>query len=253
MRQSAVLRSLVLGLLLGAALVGRPALAQPSDPFSDWYYTTERTVTVYLAPDSTRPYFELRLREPVQVIEDAGRWVRVRTEERAEGYVPRFALSNVWIRVSKREATVYLYQGSVLVQSFPADFGQNQFADKERRGSLYDPDHWRTPDGVFFVARKNPRSQFYKALVINYPNAEDAERGLEQGYISQAEYNAIMRAEATISMPPMNTALGGWIEIHGDGTGARSNWTRGCVAVHNNHMDVLWRYATVGTPVVIEP
>ena len=51
----------------------------------------------------------------------------------------------------------------------------------------------------------------------------------------------------------MNTALGGMIEIHGHGTGARSNWTQGCIAVRNDAMDRLWRWVAVGTPVVVEP
>ena len=246
---------------VGALLVvlciwsGRPAesQAQASADLPVLYYAIEPKVTVFTAPDSSRAYFTLRRREPVEVLEDHGRWVRVRTQERATGYVPKAQLSNVWIRISKREATLYLYEGDQLLRAFPTDFGQNAFADKEKRGSLYEPDHWRTPDGVFFIANKNPRSKFYKALVLNYPNAEDAERGLEQGYISKAEYDAILAAEAAIAMPPMNTALGGWIEVHGDGTGARSNWTQGCVAVHNDHIDYLWRHVYVGTPVLIEP
>jgi lipoprotein-anchoring transpeptidase ErfK/SrfK len=50
----------------------------------------------------------------------------------------------------------------------------------------------------------------------------------------------------------MNTKLGGWIEIHGDGTGAATNWTQGCVALHNRDMNTLWWWAEVGTPVRVE-
>jgi hypothetical protein len=50
----------------------------------------------------------------------------------------------------------------------------------------------------------------------------------------------------------MGTDLGGWIEIHGDGTGAATAWTQGCVAVRNGAMDVLWDQVRVGTPVLIE-
>jgi lipoprotein-anchoring transpeptidase ErfK/SrfK len=53
-------------------------------------------------------------------------------------------------------------------------------------------------------------------------------------------------------MPPMNTELGGWVEIHGDGTGAATNWTRGCVAVTNDDMNTLWWWTQVGTPVLVE-
>jgi lipoprotein-anchoring transpeptidase ErfK/SrfK len=50
----------------------------------------------------------------------------------------------------------------------------------------------------------------------------------------------------------MDTALGGMIEIHGDGTGEARNWTHGCVALHNRDLDRLWHRVNVGTPVVIE-
>ena len=50
----------------------------------------------------------------------------------------------------------------------------------------------------------------------------------------------------------MNTMLGGWIEIHGDGTGAGTNWTQGCIAIENERMDEIWSMVEVGTPVLSE-
>jgi murein L,D-transpeptidase YafK len=179
--------------------------------------------------------------------------MRVQTEDGAVGYVYYRDISNAWIRVSKRTQTLDLYHGARLAMRVPIDLGQNVFTDKERRGNLENPDHWRTPTGVFFIANKNARSQYYKALVLNYPNAEDAERGLQQRYISRSQYDAILKAETEIRMPPMNTPLGGWIEIHGDGTGARSNWTQGCIAVKNDQLDRIWQQVHIGTPVLVEP
>lgn len=245
-----------LGVLLPLVAYAQPASERASAPAAEPnvpYYAVKQGVVLYSQPDSSRPYLHLQLREPVDILGRDGRWFHVRTADGAEGYARRSDLSNVWIRVSKRSQTLYLYQGTQLIMQLPADFGQNVFADKEIRGNLTNPDHWRTPTGTFFIARKNPRSTYYKALVLNYPNVEDAERGLRNRYITQAEYDAIVQAEATISMPPMNTALGGWIEIHGDGTGARSNWTQGCVAIKNSDMDALWSRVHVGTPVLIEP
>ena len=130
--------------------------------------------------------------------------------------------------------------------------GTNAFADKERRGGLLNPDDWRTPEGVFYVVGKNDQSRYYKALVLNYPTAEDAERGLQDELISEREYERIVKAHREQTMPPMDTPLGGWIEIHGSGTGVGSNWTQGCVALANGDMDVVYRWAVVGTPVLIE-
>lgn len=216
------------------------------------YYATDRQATVYAQPDSARPYLRLQFQEPVHRLGRTDHWCRVRTEDGAKGYVDCSAISNVWIRVSKQERRVYLYQGTQLLETVRADFGYNAFADKERRGSERDRDHWRTPEGTFYVVSKNPRSKFYKALVLNYPTQEDAERGLRQGLITSSQHEAIVAAHQQREMPPMNTALGGWIEIHGDGTGGRTDWTQGCVAIQNDDMDRLWQRAEVGTPVIIE-
>lgn len=246
-----MVRILLVVLMIGG-ISGRVALAQASDDALPLYYAVERSATIYSSPDLTRPYVSLKFREPVYRLDEKDGWLLVKTQDGAQGYVPSKAVSNVWIRVSKANKTVYIYRGTDLVKKIPADFGYNAFADKEKRGSSTDPDHWRTPEGVFFVVRKNPQSQYYKALVLNYPTAEDAERGLKQSIISEAQYRAIVKAEEDFETPPMNTGLGGWIEIHGKGTGVGANWTQGCVAVRDVHIDELWRWAEVGTPVLIE-
>lgn len=264
------MRFLMAVVLLGSILV-LPAQAQTSDTRSSrinfatdrdnpplpvehsLHYVIKHGATVYTAPDDGRAYIHLQFREPVYVQETKDGWSQIRTQDGARGYVDTAALSNMWIRVSKRQKMVFLYRGTELLFKFPADFGYNAFADKERRGSTTNPDDWRTPNGTFFVSRKNPHSKFYKAFLLNYPTGEDAERGLNQGLISKQQHDAIVQAEKRFKTPPMNTALGGYIEIHGDGTGASSNWTQGCVAVHNTHMDKLWNLVSVGTPVLIEP
>ena len=145
-----------------------------------------------------------------------------------------------------------LFRSPRLVDVYEIDVGYNTFADKKRKGSPQNRDHWRTPEGTFYVVDKKTQSSFYKALVLNYPTVADAERGLAQDLISRSQYEAIVRAQKQRRMPPMGTELGGWIEIHGDGTGGATNWTQGCVAVRNPVMDALWLDVEVGTPVLIE-
>jgi len=211
-----------------------------------------REATLYNRPDSTAPVASLPARTPLHRLDCSGGWCRVRTDEGRSGYVPAADLSNVWLRVSKDDRRLYVYRGPRLVETFNIDVGYNTFADKKQRGSQQRRDHWRTPEGTFYVVSKNPQSQFYKALVLNYPTTADAERGLEDGLISRREYEAIAQAQEQFRMPPMDTNLGGWIEIHGEGTGAATNWTQGCVAVENRVMNQLWTKVPIGTPVLIE-
>lgn len=216
------------------------------------YYAVQHQAMVYSQPDSSRPYMRLKMQEPVHLVNRNGAWCKVKTDDGANGYMACDTISNLWIRVSKLRQRVYVYRGTELVRTIKADLGYNTFADKERRGSTRFRDHWRTPEGQFYVVRKNPNSQFYKAFVINYPTASDAERGRKNGLISEAEYTAIVEADKQFRMPPMNTELGGWIEIHGDGTGRATNWTQGCIAIPNHIIDALWDEVKVGTPVLIE-
>lgn len=218
----------------------------------DLYYVTGQSVSLYRDGEQTNPYLRLRFREPVVAVSAEGSMKYVRTMDGALGYVDADEISNIWILVSKRRKQVTLHQGMRVISEFRADFGYNAYSDKNIRGSKEDPDQWRTPEGAFYVVRKNPYSKFYRAFLLNYPNAEDAERGKRDGLISQNDYEAIMLAEKRGTPPPMGTILGGYIEIHGNGTGLASNWTEGCVAVRDEDMDFMWSYVREGTPVVIE-
>jgi hypothetical protein len=215
------------------------------------YYALQTTV-IFTKSDSTRPFAELLPREPVEMVRSSRDWAEIVKPNGTHGFVSRSALSNLWIRISKSSRTVWLHRGADVDLSLPADMAYNFFLDKERRGSSVEADHWRTPEGLYYVVARNEESRFYKALVLNYPSAVDAKKGLEEGLISESQYYAILEADQRKVTPPMDTPLGGWIEIHGEGSGWRTTWTRGCVAVTNSSMDDLWAIVPVGTPVLIE-
>lgn len=218
-------------------------------------YTIFPRVMLYRTADSLRPIATLPLRESLEVVGEAypRDWHRVRTEDGREGFVKGHTISNVWIRVSKSRRTMWVYAGSEVLRMYPVDLGHNAVDDKEQRGSELARDHWRTPEGTFFIGAKNTRSNFYRALMLNYPTVVHARRGLERGLISERQFHAIEQAEARFQLPPMHTPLGGMIAIHGHGTGLQQDWTQGCVALTDRQMDDLWPLVHVGTPVIIEP
>ncbi len=147
------------------------------------------------------------------------------------------------IVISKSEHRLYLFEDDRLVKSYPVGLGKIPHGDKVRQG-----DH-RTPDGLFYVCTKNPRSRFHLALGISYPSIEDARRGLRQGLITYREYQEIVTAIRQGRRPPWNTALGGAICIHGGG--AYADWTEGCIALDNRDIEELYRIVPVGTPILI--
>ncbi len=147
--------------------------------------------------------------------------------------------------VKKAERVVEVYSGDVLARSYPVGLGFAPEGDKERQGD------GKTPEGTFRVARLVPRSQYYKAWLIDYPQAEDAARGKAAGLIDGRTAKRITDAQEAGRVPPQYTELGGLIELHG--RGSSSDWTLGCVALDDAAIDELWPHVTVGTQIVILP
>lgn len=149
------------------------------------------------------------------------------------------------IVVKKGERKLFLYSDDKLVRTYRIGLGLSPVGDKIRQGDR------RTPEGDFYIFTKNDKSAFYLSLGISYPNAAHAERGLREGLITKAQYDAIKSALQAKKTPPQNTRLGGDIYIHGNGAG--SDWTWGCVALEDRDVRELFQAIPVGTPVRIEP
>jgi len=137
----------------------------------------------------------------------------------------------VAIVVDKLDRRLYLLRDGRVAATFDADLGRNALSGKATAGD------GATPEGRYHITEKrsNGSTRWYKALVLNYPNAED-----------KKEFEA-MRRRGEI---PKGRGPGSLIEIHGFG-GKQSNWTDGCVALQNTSMDSLFSQVPTGTPVTI--
>jgi murein L,D-transpeptidase YafK len=142
------------------------------------------------------------------------------------------------------------------VKGYFIGLGRNPKGAKERRGD------GRTPEGHYYLWRKNRQSRFYLSLGVSYPNRKDADRGLALGIIDQTTHARICRALQRGKPPPQNTRLGGNIYIHGGGMGKIlreggkrfvrvRDWTEGCVALRNSDMEELMAILPIGTPIEI--
>jgi murein L,D-transpeptidase YafK len=159
------------------------------------------------------------------------------------------------IVIKKSERRLYLYRidggRKRLAKAYAVALGSSPVGHKQRQGD------GATPEGDYYVTHKNPKSNFYLSLGLSYPNARDAESGLQRGLISRREHEAITAAIKGGGKPPQNTKLGGDIFIHGGGAsrllGLRRDWTLGCVALENEDIKELFETVPVKTPVRIEP
>ena len=149
------------------------------------------------------------------------------------------------IVIEKAQRRLTLHSGDRAVKAYRIALGRNPVGDKEREGD------GRTPEGDYRVCVKNPQSRFTLSLGLSYPNAKDAARGLAARLISQEQHAQIVGAIERGERPPWDTPLGGEIFIHGSGAG--SDWTRGCIALDDPDIRDLFPIIPVGTPVTIVP
>ena len=89
----------------------------------------------------------------------------------------------------------------------------------------------RTPEGEYFIDRRNPNSSFHLSLGISYPNEAD-----------------IAYAQA------MGKEPGGDIFIHGEPNVLAflsPDWTAGCISVTNREMEDIYAMVRDGTPITL--
>lgn len=228
-------------MLLGALLLAhcsRPTIAAEPVP-------SEEQPAPAAKPPAAEPVTELPPNAPLAD----------RVQAYLDEHKPKSLSKKIVIKKARRLLEIWI--NDALLATYKADLGGNPVPDKIKRGDS------ATPEGEFFVARKLPRSTFYKALLISYPDKPDAQRGLEAKLISQNQHDAIVKAIDGCREPPQGTRLGGALEIHGNG-GSGEDWTLGCVGIADEAMLGVFNWAEVGckrvkgklvprTLIVIEP
>lgn len=133
--------------------------------------------------------------------------------------------------VAKYQRKIYLADRKSVLEEYPVELGRRGLAAKRFEGDT------ATPEGRYRVVQKRDvgETEYYRALLLDYPNDEDAVR-FER-----------LKSEGVI---PFDARIGDLIEIHGHG-GKGRDWTDGCVAMENDHLDALWNSVEVGTVVAI--
>lgn len=131
------------------------------------------------------------------------------------------------IYVRKADRKMYLLHGSQVLKSYDIALGFAPQGDKQVEGD------GKTPEGAYYIDRRNPNSEYHLSLGISYPNDVD-------------------RAEALA----LQKSPGGDIFIHGeDGAnrGAPPDWTAGCIAVRDREIEEIYAMVRDGTPILIVP
>ncbi len=131
-------------------------------------------------------------------------------------------ISHVEVRKSERKMLLWSH-GSV-VKDYEVDLGFAPSGAKRFEGD------GKTPEGQYFINRRNPESKFFLSLGISYPNARD-------------------RAEARL----VGKKPGGDIFVHGQASAiaTKQDWTAGCIARPNSDMREVYWMVALWTPITI--
>ncbi len=158
------------------------------------------------------------------------------------------------IIVDRSSYTLNLYEDTVLIKSYRANFGRNVNVPKTKANDL------ATPVGDYKICEIDTVSKYYKFFRLNYPNIEDITEALRKGVIGQSEYDQIKFDFYYRDCPDADSPLGGNIGIQGIGKfdfifrylPFNYNWTDGSIAVSNENIDELYSVVKKGTKVVIK-
>jgi murein L,D-transpeptidase YafK len=132
----------------------------------------------------------------------------------------------------KGERRMLLIRGDSILRTYKVALGLNPVGHKERSGDF------RTPEGLYYLTRRNPRSDFFLSIQVSYPNPADVKKAKRNGWDT-----------------------GGSIMIHGlpnqlkhtPGYYESRDWTDGCIAVSNSDMLEIWLLTANNTPIEILP
>lgn len=131
------------------------------------------------------------------------------------------------VLVSKSERKMQLLHNGEVLKTYRVGLGNAPVGHKQFMGD------GKTPEGDYFIDRRNPNSKFHLSIGISYPNPQD-----------------IAAAEAEGKNP------GGDIFIHGRPKKYRNgvrDWTAGCIAVKDREMEMIYAMVRDGTPIRIMP
>ena len=134
--------------------------------------------------------------------------------------------------VHKAEQKLYLYSGERLLGEYKVQLGLSPSGQKEREHDF------RTPEGRYYLTRRNVRSDYFLAILVSYPKKEDELRARK-----------------------MRWAPGGSIMIHGFPNVPKhpasyyesNDWTDGCIALSNSDMVEVWMRTQDNIPIDIYP
>ena len=126
--------------------------------------------------------------------------------------------------VYKARRALYLFHNNDVLRAYPIQLGFAPEGHKQFQGD------GKTPEGDYWISRRNPNSSYHLSIMISYPNDADRTHARAQG-----------------------RDPGGDIFIHGTPRRNRNtpDWTAGCIAIGNSQIEEVYAMVEPGTAIFL--
>jgi hypothetical protein len=134
--------------------------------------------------------------------------------------------------VRKGERRLYLMQHGQVLRTYKIALGLEPQGPKLASGDF------RTPEGHYYLTRRNPRSDYFLSIQVSYPNDDDVRRA-RLAHVDPGGSIMVHGLPNTLSHSPTYYA--------------KSDWTNGCIALSDSDMVEVWLMTRDNTPIEILP
>ncbi|MFP4498524.1 MAG: murein L,D-transpeptidase family protein, partial [Vulcanimicrobiota bacterium] len=158
----------------------------------------------------------------------------------------KLPLEDAQLVVYKSRYRMDLYSGKILLKSYKIGLSNKPAGDKLKEGDR------RTPVGEYYICEKYPMRAW---MEINYPNKQNAEKGLKNKVIDKEQYRKIVYFAGMGGIPWHDSDMGNDIGLHAGGFDygrMRKDYTAGCVGLEDAEAYEIHRIILPGTRVLIK-
>lgn len=143
-------------------------------------------------------------------------------------------------------------QGYEVVKSYSMNLGGEPVGHKTQEGDN------KTPEGLYTLDWKNPKSAYHLSIHISYPNKADKEAARARGVSPGGDimihgmpnetrrWTWLVSPALSVAAPEIPNEM-----IHN--ALAMFDWTQGCIAVHNADIEEIYELVSIPTPIEIFP
>jgi len=149
-------------------------------------------------------------------------------------------LDKIIVNKSKRE--MQLIEDGKIKYRFKVMLSRQAIGPKRQEGDN------KVPEGKYLLNWQNKKSKYYKSIHINYPTEKDIQKSKKLGIDNPGGEIFIHGMPNELAIPISNQfAVKEFMYMFG------IDWTKGCIALRDRELDIVWDEYYHGLPLIINP